>query len=302
MSDTIDNGADSIESLPKLKECFIITPIGELNSEIYNKANGLINSVIKPVLLEFGFDAVAAHHINASGSINNQIIKKILESELVIANLTGLNPNVMYELAIRHSARLPVVIMAEKGVTPRLPFDITDQRTIFYDDTLSGSEAAKPTLKKFIEVALQDKSPDNPIYTAASQENIFKQLDEGDPLKIIMDKIETLGSRISNLSPVSFNEREYIGRKDPSHKIVVETNLQLLDEVGIDYKTTPNGILNNLAAQISEIMAPYTDLDFISISSKNKDGKAKLRIAYQDVDSHMRFYLDLKRLPSVRVL
>jgi len=117
MAKTKENNNDTVESLPKLKECFIITPIGELNSETFIKANGLINSVIKPVLSEFGYEAVAAHHINNSGSINNQIIKKILESELVIANLTGLNPNVMYELAIRHSARLPVVIMCEKGIT-----------------------------------------------------------------------------------------------------------------------------------------------------------------------------------------
>jgi len=201
-----DPKEDSIEALPKLKECFIITPIGELNSETFIKANGLINSVIKPVLSQFGFEAIAAHHINNSGSINNQIIKKILECELVIANLTGLNPNVMYELAIRHSARLPVVIMCEKGITPRLPFDITDQRTIFYDDSLAGSEIAKPILQSFIAAALEDTKIDNPIYAAATQENIFKQLDEGDPLIAILEKIESLGAKIQSIySPKTEN-------------------------------------------------------------------------------------------------
>ncbi|TKB99700.1 hypothetical protein [Pedobacter cryotolerans] len=191
---------DNIENLPKLKECFIITPIGELNSEIYKKANGLINAVITPVLKEFGYEAIAAHQISLSGSINNQLIKKILESDLVIANLTGLNPNVMYELAIRHSARLPVVIMAEEAITPRLPFDITDQRTIFYEDTLAGSEAAKPILYSFVENALADEKPDNPVYAAATQQNIFKDLDEGNPLSIILDRIESLSGRIGNVS------------------------------------------------------------------------------------------------------
>jgi len=49
----------------------------------------------------FPFEIIVPHEISASGSINKDIITNIYNDELVIANLTGLNPNVMYELSFR---------------------------------------------------------------------------------------------------------------------------------------------------------------------------------------------------------
>ncbi|WP_231424014.1 nucleoside 2-deoxyribosyltransferase [Pedobacter sp. Leaf250] len=194
---------DSVESLPKLKECFIITPIGDARSSIRDKAMGLIISVITPVLLSEGYKPVAAHNLPDSGSINHQIINKILECDLVIANLTGLNPNVMYELAIRHAARLPVITMMEKGDTSGLPFDLVDQRTIFYEDSLMGSEQAKLDLTAFVESALKVDKPNNPIYAATAQETIFKEKDVADPIKSLIAKVDYLTAQITPNNSVS---------------------------------------------------------------------------------------------------
>ncbi len=51
-----------------LKPCFIITPIGEPNSSTFLKAKGLIDTVLKPVLKEHGFNALPAYEISAAGS------------------------------------------------------------------------------------------------------------------------------------------------------------------------------------------------------------------------------------------
>ena len=57
------------------RKCFIITPIGDEKSDIFRKAKGVIESVIKPVLKEYGFDDIKpAYEINVSGMINTQII------------------------------------------------------------------------------------------------------------------------------------------------------------------------------------------------------------------------------------
>ncbi|MDB5003033.1 MAG: hypothetical protein JWQ34_1258 [Mucilaginibacter sp.] len=186
-----------------IKPCFIITPIGELNSPINLKAKGLINSVIEPVLREFGFDAIPAYKMADSGSINRQVLKSIISNELVIANLTGLNPNVMYELAVRHAVRLPVIIMAEDDT--KLPFDINDQRTIFYSDTLLGSEIAKPSLRAAIEAVLRSKEEpvDNPIYQVYEEISVIKSskgkeqsIDEY--LLKRFDRLENAITRLSN--------------------------------------------------------------------------------------------------------
>lgn len=192
-----------------IKPCFIITPIGELNSLINLKAKGLINSVIEPVLTEFGFYALPAYKMADSGSINRQVLKSIIANELVIANLTGLNPNVMYELAVRHAVRLPVIIMAEDDT--KLPFDINDQRTIFYSDTLLGSEIAKPALRSAIEAVLKSKDEpvDNPIYQVYEELSVIKStkgkeqtVDEY--LLNRFDRLENAINRITH-SPIPIN-------------------------------------------------------------------------------------------------
>ena len=86
--------------------------------------------------LEDKYDLVVAHRISEPGSITKQIITEIYSAKLVVANLTNRNPNVMYELALRHSLGKPVIMIAEKG-TP-LPSDIVMERTIFYQNDARG--------------------------------------------------------------------------------------------------------------------------------------------------------------------
>ena len=112
-----------MEDKVQKKKCFIITPIGEKDSDIFRQADGVIKSVIRPVLKEHGFnDICAAHEITKSGMINNQIINRIVEDDLVVANLTDRNPNVMYEVCLRHVTAKPIIHICETGTV--LPFDI----------------------------------------------------------------------------------------------------------------------------------------------------------------------------------
>ena len=141
---TDEASKEETKKVQETETCFIITPIGDDNSIIRRKTDGLIKNVIKPVCEKLNFKAIPAHEIDKSGSITNQVIKLILDSKLVIANLTGLNPNVMYELAIRHAVGLPILCLAEKST--ELPFDITTERTIFYCDDMFGAIELKSEL------------------------------------------------------------------------------------------------------------------------------------------------------------
>ncbi|MDU1889516.1 MAG: hypothetical protein E6767_02395 [Dysgonomonas sp.] len=188
------------------KSCFIITPIGKDNSEIRRQADGLITSVIDPVLVEFNFKSCVAHRIDSLGSITNQIISHILDDELVIADLTGLNPNVMYELAVRHATGKPVICLAEKGTN--LPFDITTERTIFYTNDMQGVEDLKNALINIIKIIpLEENVIDNPIYRVAKEKSIIKNLGldrsnspEDDAMTYIIQEINNLSNKVDRLT------------------------------------------------------------------------------------------------------
>ena len=107
--------------LEQKKKCFIITPIGDETEPIRRHIEGIIEAAIKPALGE-KYDIIVAHEISEPGSITKQVINEIYQDDLVIANLTGKNPNVMYELALRHAIAKPAIMIAEKGTA--LPSDI----------------------------------------------------------------------------------------------------------------------------------------------------------------------------------
>jgi hypothetical protein len=194
MSKSKDNGLE--------KKCFIISPFGHDGSEIRRKAEGLIEAVIKPVLSELGFLAISSLDISKPGSITNQVIEHLLNDDLVIANLSGLNPNVMYELAVRHAKRLPTVCLVEKGTS--LPFDIAQERTIFYEDDMKGVTALKPVLSQSVNEALEDKEIDNPIYRVIQQSIIQKHIEVGSVNEFIVKKLNEIEEKITlNQSPKS---------------------------------------------------------------------------------------------------
>lgn len=152
--------------MAKEKTCFVVSPIGSDGSDIRKRSDQIFKHVIEPIAAHHGYKAVRADHMAQPGSITTQIVEQILSAPLVIADLTGHNANVLYELAIRHVVRKPVVQIIKKG--EGLPFDVAAQRTIQIDHTdLDSVEAAKEELRKQIESVEKDPTQvDSPISVA----------------------------------------------------------------------------------------------------------------------------------------
>jgi len=174
--------------------CFVIAPIGSGDSAARRKIDGLIRTVLTPIFEPRGFRVEAAHQIADPGSITTQIISRLLSADLVLANLTGLNPNVMYELAVRHAKRLPVVSIAEEGTS--LPFDIGAERTVFFQEDYLGASELIPDLERAIDAALGDGPLDNPVYRAAASP-VIGEVTPGDVQEQILQRMAAIEEAVT---------------------------------------------------------------------------------------------------------
>jgi hypothetical protein len=113
--------------------CFYITPIGSAESEQRKHSYLFLGTFIEPALQSFNLKVVRADGIDKPGIITKQIIEYIVRSRLVIVDLSYHNPNVFYELALRHMMRLPIVQIIRKA--DNIPFDINQMRTVVIDTT-----------------------------------------------------------------------------------------------------------------------------------------------------------------------
>lgn len=113
---------------PRVREfldtCFVMMPFGEWFDRYYQE-------IYVPAIKEAGFEPVRADELFTTGSVVEQIWEQIEKSKLLLADLSGKNPNVFYELGLAHAARKPVVFTA--GQLDDIPFDLRHLRVIIYD-------------------------------------------------------------------------------------------------------------------------------------------------------------------------
>jgi hypothetical protein len=149
------------------KICFYISPIGEDNSEDRRHADFLMEYIIKPAVAEFGLTVVRADQIGKPGMIGKQVIEHILKARLVVVDLSFHNPNVFYELCLRHTTRLPTVQV--KRTVDKIPFDLNQYRTISIETRdpytlMPKIQTYTAEVANQVRRALEDsESGDNPI-------------------------------------------------------------------------------------------------------------------------------------------
>jgi hypothetical protein len=139
-------------------KAFVIGPIGNKDAEdgslarvAYEEGIQIFEDVIAPACTAFGLEAVRADMISRTGEIPEQIFRQLRDCPVVIADLTGANPNVMYELGLRHTTGRVTIQIGENG---RLPFDVAAIRTIMFKRTEGGLVQARKDLSKSLAANL----------------------------------------------------------------------------------------------------------------------------------------------------
>jgi hypothetical protein len=143
-----------VEIDPQL--CFILSPI--------RKEFAGTRQVIVDVASELGYHVLRADDIHRPGVIHADIWDHIQRAGAIVADITDLNPNVMFEVgvvaAIKEKFRLILIVRSDE--TSPIPFDLGPLRHIRYEDTLAGATELRIRLREYLKLAL---SEDNILFS-----------------------------------------------------------------------------------------------------------------------------------------
>jgi|WetSurMetagenome_2_1015567.scaffolds.fasta_scaffold67374_1 hypothetical protein len=133
MSNDKEKSTGIDESKPS-KKCFVIMPISDVDGYIPGHFDRVFDYLIKPACERAGFEAIRADKTSKANLIVLDILKKIIESDVVLCDLSSNNPNVLYELGIRQAFDRTTVLIKDKK-TSKI-FDIDGIRRLEYDESL----------------------------------------------------------------------------------------------------------------------------------------------------------------------
>ncbi|MFD7059858.1 hypothetical protein [Streptomyces sp. NPDC059906] len=134
--------------------CFVIGPIGDKHAEygspkrlLYEGALRVYDEVVRAACRDHGIVPLRADAIADTGEITDQIHRRLHEDDIVIADVSGANANVMYELGFRIGRGKPVILIGKSG---DLPFDIARLRTIRFRKAESSLHEARDQLSRVL--------------------------------------------------------------------------------------------------------------------------------------------------------
>ena len=141
-------------------------PIRKEGTPEHEHFRALYEEILKPAIETLGYEVKRADDFKKGGAITKDIILPLAEADLVVADLTTINPNVFYELGVRHSLRAQGTIMIMDDTQDSIPFDIGAYRVIRFKSDLSGLGKLRRELEIFVRELDTDDviRRDNPVH------------------------------------------------------------------------------------------------------------------------------------------
>ena len=132
------------------KMCFVIMPISDKQGYPSGHFTNVYEQIFKPAIIEAGFEPYRVDEDALSSSIIQKIYDGLSKAKMAICDLSSANPNVLYELGIRHSFDLPVVLVKDERTD--FIFDISPINTIVYhsDRVYENVISARDNIKEAI--------------------------------------------------------------------------------------------------------------------------------------------------------
>lgn len=188
--------------MEKKPTCFVVMPISDGLGYADGHFRRVYEHLIGPACRQAGFEPVRADDVQKTNVIVIDILRRILEADLVLCDMSAKNANVMYELGIRQAFSKPVVLIKD-SITERV-FDVQSLRTYDYDPSLR-IDSVERDVRRIAAAIKETNEADVNEVTSLMQLVGWKpaSLPEGKAIspdtKIILAALENLGRRVGNL-------------------------------------------------------------------------------------------------------
>lgn len=145
------------------RTCFVIMPFGE-KADVHGvlvNFDRIYDDFIVPTVKAAGLSGERCDRIDAAGNIHRRMFEQIWTADVAVVDLSLLNPNVFYELGIRHALRRSITILVRRKGTG-VPFNVSNLDVIEYDETDSNSlQAARRKILNSIKAGYAQGHMDN---------------------------------------------------------------------------------------------------------------------------------------------
>ncbi len=282
------------QELEKILRAFILIPFDQEFDVIFNK-------LIKPALEEVGYEVKRADSFLNQQNILKDIVRGIAEADLIVVDLTTLNPNVFYELGISHTMQKPIVLLSQS--IEDIPFDLRSYRVIVYSTHFNEALQLPQELKKIGEEAKSGKLGfGNPVADFLPQMRGVILHPETNTKKNIM---EVEGEREVEIEKEEKGIWDFVVDGEKSMTDITECMERIIkatQEIAENIqqrtievqKIAQSGTLGS-ASQVQKLAAA-TAIDMIEYSKKLESEQPKFRNAWESFDENISGLIQTKQI------
>ena len=181
--------------------CGLVMPISQTANHDqvhWSRVQQLLHRVVR----QAGFLPLNVWEGSAVDRITPRILKNLFNTQVIICDISDLNPNVMLELGMRLTSKKPTIVIAETGST--IPFDIKDFETIFYPKDLNMLD-----MEEFFLEIIDALNGKNSAFVNGEYEPFLRDVDidfldtegRGVPFETLVEKrLDSITERLERIS------------------------------------------------------------------------------------------------------
>ncbi|WP_426583189.1 hypothetical protein [Mucilaginibacter sp. R-33] len=255
------------------KNCFIIMPISDAEGYEIGHFKRVYEYIIKPACIAAGFTPVRADDIKKTNVIVIDILRRLLNSDMAICDLSAQNPNVLYELGIRQAFDLPVTFIKD-NITNRI-FDIQGFRDIEYSNSLRIDDVNNAITKLSANIIETYESKGNDVNSiiellGISKAKVTDKIEISTDTEIILKSLNDISLRLGSLENKSLKSvtKEVIldfGETTPLDNFRIENEVFEVDDP-VEHERFGSGRI--IKIEQDSIQGTVVTIDFINVGKK----------------------------------